>query len=149
MTAVSSFLLSNLDSFKYARNQFDVQHHSAMAAEDLIRELMGCKDITEYDSSTGTYVFVMEDDSGNDLFIKYIYNQDDKKLSMGKGANASTIVCNEIATSVNVFTILVLDEENHTQNTITGIDAKGIKIDIETEVNNSKIKLSNSMYFRN
>lgn len=147
MTAISSYFLGNIKSFRVAMNQFETQHESAMAIEDVFRQIMESTGVEDHDKTKNLYKFKIEDESGNEAILQYKYNPDKKTLGSIWDGETKTICSN-----INKFTVDLLDMDNTKYTSITSdnIEASyGVRIFVEAEYNGSIVNFNNTVYFRN
>lgn len=152
MTATSSFFISNLRSFTFAKNQFDTQHNSAMVTDDIARQLMECHGIESIDNINGEYIFFVIKSDGTRKYIKYEYDDVGDRLGRGIGDSLIGLSVNETATNIREFKIRLMKQDNTEYSTITTNalqNAKGIKLTIKSEANSVNLDINNTIFFRN
>lgn len=143
MTAVSSFFIGNLDAFKHASNQVDVQSGSYIAMENMMINVMESQKIIKYDQVHGEYIFKIDDGK----YIKYKYDDVNKKVQMGEGVSSSSIVVSDLASDIIEFKISMKDSSDNDTN--DKASARGIKIAIKSKKGSSNVEIKNTVFFRN
>lgn len=145
LTAISSFLISNMKAFNYADDQIQAQYQAQAAVNSFIDKAMGTKGIEDIslDGNNLQNVVLLKLDGGY-LTIRL----SNGALEYGDGDPPMDY--KPVASGISEFEVELMPEPKGIVPTDSEKKAcRGLKITCTSRINNSSVSVSNEFYFRN
>ncbi len=149
LTAVSSFLITNVTHFHRSDDQIETQYNAQVAMNEIIDNIIDAekiesinfKDSVVYSGSPITVIEIVFK-INNSKYFQVVYNTTNNSLRRGFGTSPTTITTNQFANNISDFKIGLIDTLNYPES-------KGIEIEMTSKVKEETTVLKNQVYFRN
>lgn len=147
ITAVGSFLISNMKTFNVGDDQIECQHQAQLVADKIVEAAMESKGISMVKNSSGLSIGSSYSPPADPEYIgeiDFTYdNKPDVKFGFSKTSGKVSYNGNAIA---GYITQLIVEPMPSGQSYT---DCSGIRITVVSTKNQSHIQVNNEVYFRN